>query len=121
MRCSSTGSRRCSKKSTSACGCGRGRLASCCTLTTLYLWPNLRTSFSKCWIAALTTLRRQFRFNTKAGKSDVVIAPAGVADRAFVLSGVDLHVSNEYKYLGVEMGRTGQGCWNSYLHRARRK
>ena len=37
----------------------------------------------------------QFRFNTKAGKSDVVIAPAGAADRAFVLSGVDLHVSNE--------------------------
>ena len=63
----------------------------------------------------------QFRFNTKAGKSDVVVAPNGDADHPFVLSGVELHVSHEYKYLGVEMGRTGQGCWNSYIHRARRK
>jgi hypothetical protein len=63
----------------------------------------------------------QFRFNTKAGKSDVVVAPNGDSEHSFMLSGAELHVSNEYKYLGVEMGRTGQGCWNSYLNRARRK
>jgi len=65
----------------------------------------------------------QFRFNTKPGKSDVVVAPNGsvAGDPQFTLSGAALHVSNEYKYLGVEMGKSGQGCWKSYLHRARRK
>ena len=66
----------------------------------------------------------QFRFNTKPGKSDVVIAPPGAhpGDQPqFFLSGSELHVSEEYKYLGVEMGKTGQGCWKSYLHRARKK
>jgi len=63
----------------------------------------------------------QFRFNTKPGKSDVVVAPHKTpVDRPFLLSGMPLHVSEEYKYLGVEMGKTGKGCWNAYIHRARR-
>ena len=78
----------------------------------------------------------QFRFNTKAGKSDVVIVPhdeeLAQSARFYLGPSVEelsqqdrdrfrLHVSREYKYLGVEMGRTGKGCWNSYLHRVRRK
>jgi hypothetical protein len=65
----------------------------------------------------------QFRFNTKAGKSDVVVTPQVHADEQyqFRLGDGVLHVSNEYKYLGVEMGTTGLGCWNSYLTRVERK
>jgi hypothetical protein len=66
----------------------------------------------------------QFRFNTKPGKSDVVIAPhhEQLAKAAhFTLGDGPLTVSREYKYLGVEMGQVGQGCWNSYLHRIHRK
>lgn len=28
-----------------------------------------------------------------------------------------LTVSSDYKYLGVESGKTGAGCWNAFLHR----
>jgi hypothetical protein len=67
--------------------------------------------------------RWQFRFNTKAGKSDVVVSPHAAAsdDQQFRLGDGQLHVAREYKYLGVEMGTTGQGCWDSYITRIERK
>ena len=65
--------------------------------------------------------RWQFRFNTKPGKSDVVIVPQQRKTRDFRLGDGLLHVSQEYKYLGVEMGKVGRGCWNSFIHRARKK
>jgi reverse transcriptase-like protein len=66
--------------------------------------------------------RWQFRFNTKAGKSDVVVMPlAAAGDHQFRMGDGVLNISQEYKYLGVEMGRTGQGCWTNYLERAERK
>jgi hypothetical protein len=65
----------------------------------------------------------QFRFNTKPGKSDVVISPPAASDaqHEFRLADGQLHVSKEYKYLGVEMGTSGQGCWSTYLARAEHK
>jgi hypothetical protein len=47
--------------------------------------------------------------------------PDAAGDHQFRMGDGLLHVSEQYKYLGVEMGPTGQGCWNSYLERARRK
>jgi hypothetical protein len=64
----------------------------------------------------------QFRFNTKPGKSNVVVVPATSANladaerAAFRMGDGPLHLSQEYKYLGVEMGKT-RGCWNSFLSR----
>ena len=55
-------------------------------------------------------------------ESDVVVMPPDAAgDHQFRMGDGLLHVSEQYKYLGVEMGPTGQGCWNSYLERAQRK
>ncbi len=65
----------------------------------------------------------QFRFNTKPGKSNVVVTPPTKANRAaakaakFRMADGQLHLSEEYKYLGVESGKTGAGCWNSFLTR----
>ena len=68
----------------------------------------------------------QFRFNTKPGKSNVVVVPATSANladaerAAFRMGDGPLHLSQEYKYLGVEMGKT-RGCWNSFLSRVHMK
>jgi len=64
----------------------------------------------------------QFRFNTKPGKSDVVICGteaqcAGPFPEFRLGEGV-LNVSKQYKYLGVEMGLIGRGSWSAYLDRA---
>jgi hypothetical protein len=66
----------------------------------------------------------QFRFNTKPGKSNAVVVPdtkanLQAAEEAHLhLGDGPLHLSREYKYLGVECGRTGAGCWSSFLSRA---
>jgi hypothetical protein len=68
----------------------------------------------------------QFRFNTKPGKSNVVVVPSSKANlqaaerAAFRMADGPLHLSQEYKYLGVESGKTGAGCWNSFLSRVSR-
>jgi hypothetical protein len=62
----------------------------------------------------------QFRFNTKDGKSNVVLCPfaEGLANRQqFRLGPNVLNPVPEYKYLGVEMGQAGLGNWNSYIRR----
>ena len=70
---------------------------------------------------------QQFRFNTKQGKSDVVISPQPSAEDAgivFKLGDGPLHLSPEYKYLGVEMGLLGHNRsagWDSYIQRVERK
>ena len=64
----------------------------------------------------------QFRFNTKPGKSDVVICgtkqQCSEAVPEFCLGEGVLRVSPQYKYLGVEMGKIGRGAWATYLERA---
>ena len=60
----------------------------------------------------------RFRFNTKAGKSDVLIS--GAADdhkeeARFSLGSQPLHISDEYRYLGVEIGRADS--WDRHLER----
>jgi hypothetical protein len=65
-----------------------------------------------------------FRFNAKPGKSDVVVSPFAqelVPAKPFVLGTTPLHVSQEYKYLGVEMGQADTNSWKTYLARAERK
>ncbi|HEX2614968.1 MAG TPA: reverse transcriptase family protein, partial [Nitrososphaera sp.] len=72
----------------------------------------------------------QFRFNTKPGKSNAVVTPASKKEFAVLqqelaknplrLGDGELHLSRNYKYLGVESGKTGKGCWNDYLSRVRR-
>jgi hypothetical protein len=64
----------------------------------------------------------QFRFNTKPGKSDVVVSGSRSQCAQplpqFRLGEGLLRVSRQYKYLGVEMGQIGRGAWNTYLDRA---
>jgi hypothetical protein len=64
----------------------------------------------------------QFRFNTKPGKSDVVVcgsrSQCAQPLPEFRLGEGVLRVSAQYKYLGVEMGKIGRGGWNAYLVRA---
>src|SRR5262249_55008216 len=65
----------------------------------------------------------QFRFNSKPGKSDVVISPwreDAAAEHRFTLGEAVLHISKQYKYLGVEMGQAEANRWGSYLDRIRR-
>ena len=65
--------------------------------------------------------RWQFRFNTKPGKSDVVVCGSkqqcSEAMPEFRLGDGVLQVSTEYKYLGVEFGKVGRARWASYLDR----
>jgi hypothetical protein len=69
----------------------------------------------------------QFRFNVKQGKSDVVVSPQPDQEEKqtpFRLGDGLLHLSPEYKYLGVEMGLLGyrrSTGWDSYLKRVERK
>jgi Reverse transcriptase (RNA-dependent DNA polymerase) len=64
----------------------------------------------------------QFRFNTKPGKSDVVVCGTPQQCSAplpeFRLGEGVLRVSLQYKYLGVEMGKIGRDGWSVYLQRA---
>jgi hypothetical protein len=64
----------------------------------------------------------QFRFNTKPGKSDVVICgtpkQCQVALPQFRLGEGVLQVSPQYKYLGVEVGKIGPAEWSAYIQRA---
>jgi hypothetical protein len=65
----------------------------------------------------------QFRLNTKDGKSNVVVSPHSkknlemAREAHFHLADGELTVSMQYKYLGVESGKTGKGCWNAFLSR----
>jgi hypothetical protein len=59
----------------------------------------------------------RFRFNCKAGKSDVVISPPLAEPPRFTLGGQQLHIADEYKYLGVEMGQIDKDTWQRYLAR----
>jgi hypothetical protein len=71
----------------------------------------------------------QFRFNTKPGKSNVVITgPRDVSaeQRQFKLGDGTLTCSEQYKYLGIEMGKVQLGkpandCWSSYFDRIIKK
>ena len=67
----------------------------------------------------------QFRFNTKPGKSDVVVCGSKSQCEAplpeFRMGDGVLRVSTYYKYLGVEMGKVGRGGWLSFLTRIDRK
>ena len=60
----------------------------------------------------------RFRMNTASGKSNVaVIGPERRTKISkWFLSGEELKRVQEYKYLGVETGKTA-GRWNTYLER----
>jgi hypothetical protein len=66
--------------------------------------------------------RWQFRFNTKPGKSNVVITgprDEAAEQRQFMLGDGVLTRSAQYKYLGVEMGNIDEkNCFGSYFDRA---
>src|SRR3954468_14043097 len=63
----------------------------------------------------------QFRFNPK--KCSVVVATSSRAEKKaakatkWSFGDGTIAVSNEYKYLGAEMGKIGRGQWNSCLNR----
>ena len=71
--------------------------------------------------------RWHFRFNTKAGKSDVVAVGCSkkrlqeLRKVQFRLGEGVLRLSSEYKYLGVELGKVGKGSWSSYFGRIKAK
>jgi hypothetical protein len=71
-------------------------------------------------IASQYASQWQFKFNTKPGKSNVVICPHSEHERYtnfFKLSGAPLEVTEHYKYLGLEMGQVSRDCWKPYCAR----
>jgi hypothetical protein len=71
-------------------------------------------------IASQYASQWQFKFNTKPGKSNVVICPHSAHERYtnfFKLSGAPLAVTEQYKYLGLEMGQIDRDCWQTYRAR----
>ena len=67
----------------------------------------------------------QFRFNCK--KCNVVVVSSNkeerqdAADENWTIGDGPIAVSNEYKYLGMEMGKIGRGQWNSFLTRVEKR
>jgi hypothetical protein len=65
---------------------------------------------------------RKWRFSVNNTKSNIVVVgslaqQAKIRSRVWRLSGKALGVTNEYKYLGVEVGKFGRGEWTSALNR----
>jgi hypothetical protein len=78
--------------------------------------PNLQAMLN-CAQGYATKWR--FRFNSSAGKSDVVIIEPSVDSQEqpaqFFLGSATMNIAGEYRYLGVEFG--SPTSWKSYLER----